>query len=119
MPVGHASPATALPAGRLRHEIKLFHPVRVQDASGQSITTGYHYATVKAAIQPLGGNELLLANQAQSGVTLRVLIRYRSDIEPTHWIERNGRRCDIISIANVDERNVSMELHCKEWVAVT
>lgn len=91
-------------SGDLRHRIVLEQPQRSQNAIGEWIDTFITVATVWAAVEPLTGSWLFAAQQANSNVSGRVRIRYRSDIEPTWRILFNGRYLSIVSILNPEER---------------
>jgi HK97 family phage portal protein len=60
------------------------------------------YATVYAAITPLGASEQLRFQQLQVSATHRFTIRYRSDITAANRISYDGDIFDIISITDPD-----------------
>ncbi len=91
-------------SGDLRHRIVLEQPIRSKNAMDEQIDTFTAVATVWAAVEPLTGTWLFQAQQADSKISGRVRIRYRSDIKPTWRINYEERYLSIVSILNPDER---------------
>ena len=88
-----------LKAGSLRHRIRIEYRAAVENTAGDPIqdpNTGeiiYVWtllASVWAAKMPLSAAELLRAQQIQSQVTTRFVIRYRDDIDAAMRIVHNG-----------------------------
>jgi SPP1 family predicted phage head-tail adaptor len=69
-----------LAAGRLRHRIRIDEQVVHVNSSGEQDVAWEEVATVWAAIEPLSARESLLAEQVQSKVNARIVIRARDDI---------------------------------------
>jgi len=67
-----------LEAGRLRHRVRIERPVQVQDPQTGALETEWRvmHADVPAAIEPLSVREFMAAQQMQSAITARVVIRY-------------------------------------------
>jgi SPP1 family predicted phage head-tail adaptor len=84
------------------------------DAYGGRVKAWTTYATVWAAIEPLSGKELLAAEGLVAEASVRVKIRYRSGVDPGDRVIFGSRTLDINAVVNRDERNVDLELLCKE-----
>lgn len=85
-----------IPAGQLRHRVTLQSKSVTRDAMGGEIVVWTDVATfVPAKVEALSGRALMAAQQAQSEVTARILLRYRPDIR-NDW--RILHRTDIYAI---------------------
>ena len=102
--------------GKLRHRIEIQNYTTTDDDFGQPIKTWMARDTVWAWIRPMSGNEQLTAKQVTAEITHKVTIRYHATITVTDRIKFGSRYFDINFIGNFDERNVFMELMCKETV---
>jgi len=91
--------------GKMRHRLILQQPVSSQNTMDETVVTWTDMATVWGQIDPATGSWYFQAKQANSNVTGRVHIRYRSDIDPTWRIQYGTRYLNIVSIINVDEKN--------------
>jgi len=101
--------------GKLRHKADFKHLTQsTQNTYGEAQDTWTIYATQWISIEPLRGRELMLAQQVNAEVTLRVKARYNSATLVTDQIIKGSRTLEIISIVNPEERNEQMELLCKE-----
>lgn len=68
-------------AGKLRHRVTIESLAETQDGTTGAISQAWStVATVWAAIEPLSGREFLAAQETQSQIVARVVIRYRSDV---------------------------------------
>jgi len=101
-------------AGELRQRLELQAPINSTNDMLEVIQTFATQATVWGAVEPLSGNLLFTAQQADSEVQGRVRIRYRSDIQPTWRIKYGNRYLQILSIINPNERNRELYLLYKE-----
>jgi len=102
-------------AGELNKRITLQKPVHTIDDFGEEDTTYSDMATVWAAIEWKGGRRYLEAAQLNAEVQGIIRIRYRSDMKPDWRIQYGNRYISILSIANVRERDVELQLNCKEF----
>jgi SPP1 family predicted phage head-tail adaptor len=64
-----------IPAGRLRHRITLQSKETTRDVMGGEIITWVDVATVWAEVSALSGRALIAAQQAQSEITARIIVR--------------------------------------------
>jgi len=103
-----------LRAGDLRHRITIQTPSETSDGIGGMTTTWSTFKKIWAAIWPLRGAEYLAAMQITSEITHKIRIRYLSGVTPKMRILFGTRYFDIQSIINPDERNIYLELMCRE-----
>ena len=102
--------------GKLRHQIELQSYTTTADDVGHPVKTWSTYTTIWAWVRPMSGREQLNAEQVTGEITHKVTIRYHSTIAVTNRIKFGSRYFDINFIGNYDERNVFMEIMCKENV---
>ncbi len=104
--------------GKLRHRITLQeYKVVGYDPANQPILDWGEVATVWASVQPISGREYWARSQIQAEVTHRIRIRYIAGIKPTMRIQFRDRTFEIESIINWHERNIDLQLMCKEKVS--
>ncbi len=103
-------------AGKIRERIEIQEPTVSQDADGAATVSFATIARVWAGVEPLYGNEALIAQQVNAGVSHRVRIRYLADVTTKHRILYRSRILDINAIINVDERREQIEMLCTESV---
>lgn len=100
--------------GNLRHRVTIQERSSELEAEfGTQKNTWTDIATVWANVQPLNGREYFAALQAQSAIDLKVTMRYRA-VTTANRLLFGTRKLDIESVINVGERNVMLELMCKE-----
>jgi SPP1 family predicted phage head-tail adaptor len=103
-------------AGRLRPKVEIQNPTWATDAQGGQTAT---WATVDkswAAIEPISQKDRWNSSQNQVWGSHTVTVRYTPTITMASRLVHNGRILNIVSIANVDERNREMQLQCAEEI---
>ena len=100
--------------GKLRHRIILLKQVNEVNDYGASTQTWKRVATVWADVRPLSGREYFSAQQVQSEVTTQIWLRHIEGIKPTMKVKFRKREFEILSVLNTQERDVSLQLMCKE-----
>lgn len=103
-------------AGMLRHKIRLQREKLTPDGGGGWQKEWEEYASVFAYIKPVSGSEALYGMQLQDTITHDIYIRYRT-VVAKDVVVYNTRRFNIVSVINVDEKNVWLRLRCEEGVA--
>lgn len=80
-------------AGKLRHRIDIQHRVKTRDPDTGEVFEDWAdlHTSIPAAIEPLSVKEFLAAQQVQSEVTTRIVIRYRDGLDATMRIIHNGK----------------------------
>lgn len=113
-------------AGELRHLITIQDEDLIADGHGGFTPrqapggdgTGWRlFSQDFASIQPLSGQEAVVARQLQSSITHKVVMRYRAGINAKQRILWEGRTFNIREVRNIDERNWRLELRVEEGVA--
>ena len=100
--------------GRLRHRVGLSQASTAQNSFGEQIDTWSNYTTVWGSVRPMKGQELEHAHQISAEVNHVVRIRYNSSVESDHRVTHDSRTFEIVSVINWQERNIFMDLYCKE-----
>lgn len=95
--------------GDLRHRITF----QLQDLT-QEEEVWNDVCTCWANIRPISGREYFQAETINSDLTHRIRLRYRSDIRPEMRIKYKERIFYIQSVINDYEKNVSLQLMCRE-----
>ena len=103
-------------AGKYRHRVYLQAPAKTYDGEGQEVITWTTVGTVWAEIVPLTGKEYFAAKAVNSELTHEAHIRYRRNVQTTWRILYGQRALEIISVADVEEKHIELELLCKEVV---
>lgn len=105
-------------AGELRHRVEIWKYSVTADDSGELIETWTKDCTCWAAINPLEGTERYQAQRLDSTVTTEIKMRYIEGLTPQDRIKRcsDGRKFEVTSIINTDERNIELRMMCKESV---
>lgn len=118
MPLGSLTGWNRLSAGPLNKYVSIKRDIgNTYDSRGQLIETEQEVVKVWATIEPLRGQEGILARQLNAAMSHRVVIRWSSEVEdinPQWWIEWNDRILNIIEARNIEERNHTIELICAE-----
>jgi SPP1 family predicted phage head-tail adaptor len=104
-------------AGRLNRRVIIQSLSTTQDAYGQPISTMTTVATVWAAVEPLSGRALFAAKQAQSEISVKITIRYRTDVTTAMSIVYLTHTYQIDAIIDFEARHESLELMCMELPA--
>lgn len=96
-------------ASRLRHRVTIERLVPVQDEIGGEARKWVAWASsVPAEILPISAGELLAANQVHGEVVARIVIRWRSGVEPSMRVVHGD---DVYQIAGVIPDNKSGREH--------
>lgn len=83
-------------AGKLRHRVTLQKLIQAQNpVTGELTKQWVDLDSVWASIEYLSGREFIAAQAVQSEVTARILIRYRSDVEPKMRIKYRDKLYNI------------------------
>ena len=100
--------------GGLRHHIAIQEPTETQDDRGAVTVTWETIRECRAWVEPMRGQALYESFQVHGRVTHRVRLRYWSELDDTMRILFGTRVLNILSVINVGERNVEMEITCAE-----
>jgi len=103
-------------AGLLRLRISVDEPVSTQDVTGEPIVSWVTRGVVWGSIDPLRSREAMSASQPLVGADAKIILRWGPIVESMteKWRLRNaGVIYNIVSMANVQGLNRSLELICK------
>ncbi len=104
--------------GRLRHRITIQEYKLIgRDEYNSPIMGWGDFATVWASVEPISGQEYWASSQVQAEVTHRIRVRYLSGVRPTMRVQFKERTFEVESIINWQERNIDLQLMCKEKVS--
>jgi SPP1 family predicted phage head-tail adaptor len=103
-------------AGQLRHSIIIQQVTETPDTAGNLQESWATFATMRAAVVPLRGEELLRGQQIHGEVNYKITIRYKSGIVPKMRVSWGSRTFHIHAVANIHERDRTIELMCSEDV---
>lgn len=102
---------------KLRHKVTIEeNKGNVSDGGGNKVPNWVAIASgVWAEVKPINGNEATIAERRGQQITHTVTMRHRSGIKKDkHRINFNGRILKIEYIINKDERNIELNLQCRE-----
>lgn len=102
--------------GEFRHVITFQKLGNTQDDYGAPIEQWNNTLTTRAGIYPLSGREFYAAETVNSEVTHKINMRYMTGLTPDMRIKFGDRYFNIISIINFQERNIMLQLLCREVV---
>lgn len=97
-------------SGTLRHLVSLQSSTKVEGEYGEDELTWNEYAKPYAAIVPLRGSEFFNAQQVNSKITVKIIIRYRSDVKSTHRVVHEGVTYEVVA-PPIDPQLKHKELH--------
>jgi len=104
-------------AGKLRHRIYLMPTAESTSAASGEVSvvnsTGSAEA-VWASIEPLQGRALEYAQAVSGEVSHLVTVRYISGIDSSYRVVFGSRTFEVESIIKRDERDIMLELYCRE-----
>lgn len=101
-------------AGKLRHLVQLQANTPTQNTLGEPSDSWATIANIYAAIRPMAGQELMLAQQVIAKASHQITVRNYPGLSAENRIKFGTRIFDINSVNNVDERNREMILLCSE-----
>lgn len=102
--------------GELRHRITIQKLNNFQNEYGEVSELWEDILNVRAGIYPISGKEFFAAETVNSEITHKVKIRYIEGITPNMRIKFNNRIFSIESVINFQERNIEIQLLCKELI---
>ena len=100
--------------GELKERVILQSRSVTKDAYGQDTITWISTATVWARVRPVHGREFFAAAQVQQEQTVKVVVRYRTDVQPTWRLVWQGRAHDITGVIPIGRE--WLELMCLQGV---
>ena len=102
--------------GKLQRRITIQEYVTARDSFGAEVPTWVDVATVWASVTPVSGKEYFASAQVNAEATTKITMRYLAGITPKMRVVFEARTFEIISLLNFEERNIELNLMCKERV---
>jgi SPP1 family predicted phage head-tail adaptor len=99
--------------GEMRTQIYLDQRVTTDDAGGFQIQSWVEIVCVKSKWINAHGREVWEAAAAHALAPATVTIRFRSDIEETWSVRKDGIRYEIVSMDNIQDRDELIEMKVK------
>ncbi|MCU7917071.1 MAG: phage head closure protein [Candidatus Thiodiazotropha sp. (ex Epidulcina cf. delphinae)] len=99
-------------SGNLRHKITIQRATVTRSNSGQAVKNWGDVATVRADVYSISGREFFDADQVNSDVTLKVVVRFINGIDPGMRVVHNRRIYDIKAVLNQENRRRPTLLMC-------
>ncbi|MCM3763448.1 phage head closure protein [Neobacillus niacini] len=103
-------------SGEFRHVITFQKISGTQNSYGEKSKDWVDVIKSRAGIYPVSGKEFFAAETVNSEVTHKVNLRYLSGITPDMRIKFGERFFSIISVINFQEKNIELQLLCKEMI---
>jgi SPP1 family predicted phage head-tail adaptor len=108
-------PAYTINAGELRHRVVIEEREKTGETDrGRPTYRWKSLGRFWAKVEPLTGREAEMTRQMVATATHKVTLRYRALSAETNRIVFNDRVFNIGFVANVEERNVKLEVTCTE-----
>lgn len=101
-------------AGKYRQPITIQQRQFGEDSYGSTTEDWMDVVKTRAGVFPLSGSEFFKADEINSQITHKVHLRYLPGITPDMRVVLNGRNFMITSVINFQERNVELQMYCKE-----
>jgi len=103
-------------AGVLKNLVSLERYTTIKSDCGEVIKGWSELITLWCSISPITGKEYFDNKQMQGEISHKIKCRYYDDITIKDRIVFKTRIFKIVSILNINERDVSLEIMCKEEV---
>ncbi len=102
--------------GDMRHRIAIQANTPTKDPNGGDVDVWATATTVWASVQTLTGKKLEIARQIDAKATVEVKMRYCSTTAPTvrSRLLFGTRIFEPILVVNENERNIKLQILCKE-----
>jgi SPP1 family predicted phage head-tail adaptor len=104
-------------SSRLRQRLTLQQEVQTPDTAGGYTRGWQDVADLWAEIIPITGREKLFADQLQSQISHKIVLRYRAGVSAGQRLMFETRAFNIRYVFNIGEDNEMLELLAEEGVA--
>jgi SPP1 family predicted phage head-tail adaptor len=102
--------------GSYRHIIVFQQMSSTHNSYGENTEEWTDIMKTRAGIYPISGREFFSSETVNSEVSHKVNTRFIKGITPDMRVKFDGRLFSIISIINFQEKNVELQLLCKEVI---
>ena len=100
--------------GSLRHRVVLEAETRTPDGGGGASLGWTPVAELWAAIEPLTGNESIIAEALRAHVSHVLVIRSRPGVAPAMRFRFGARLFDITAVLDIGERRRFLACSCRD-----
>lgn len=100
--------------GEFKHSITFQKLDKTYNGYGEPLEAWSDIKTVKAGIYPISGDTFFAAEKENSKITHKINLRFIRGLTPDMRVKFQDRYFSIESIINFQERNVMLQLMCKE-----
>ena len=104
-------------AGMMRHSVQIQRSTLTPDGAGGYSTTWVTIATVRAAVKPMSGREVVHSQRLDAQMTHEIFMRYRANFTPKDRLLFRDRAMQVRAIVNVEEANRWLKVAADEGVA--
>lgn len=101
-------------AGELRHLAKFKEPTVAAVDGDTTLEPFVEEFEAWVAIDPVAGTEQTVGDQVQASRGSLVKMRYDSRVHERLTMTARGRVFEIMSVLNLDERDIELQLTCRE-----
>ena len=106
--------AIMIKAGKYNKVISLQKQVNEQNDYGGIVSKWKTVANIRAAVEPLQGREFFSGAVPLNENTVRIRIRYGTNVDNTMRLKYGNRSLEIINIIDSKEAHKELQLICKE-----
>lgn len=98
--------------GSLNHQITIERPAETRGQMGSQKKAWSPVCNTWARVQPLSGRALEVAQALHSEVTVKITMRWRSDVDGTCRVTYRGQVYAVQYVLNPEEANRELQLYC-------
>lgn len=102
-------------SSRLKYRIQIQRPVVVRSDSGEPVTNWENTGQVMADIYSVTGREFFEANQVNSEVTIKIVIRFKDGLTTDMRVIHGSNIYNVVAVLNQDNRRRPTTLMCKRY----
>jgi SPP1 family predicted phage head-tail adaptor len=107
-----------MPAGRLRHLVRLERPAKQNDGYGNVENGWQEIQTLSAEIKPMRGSETVEAGKLEGRLAYEILIRWNATLGDGRLSNAdravNARTGEVYNIRTVENRDMK-----RQWLTIT
>jgi head-tail adaptor len=112
------NPKLKLCTADLRNHLVLLEKITSKDAAGGQLPVTLNpVADMYGKISQLSAGDPRRGSQESPEATHKITMRYFNEVTPFKALEFGDRRFDIVSVDNIEERNLVMEVIVREVVS--
>ena len=100
--------------GDLNKKVNVQQNVPIQDAYGEAVDSWNTIFSPWASISPLVGREFFSAQQVNSEISIKIIIRFDARVTSLNRITKGNKVYEILSVINDYDDNRFLVLMCKE-----